>query len=814
LFNSFKHFYNISKYYKMSLIFLKNDTNSTFSTANDHMKPYDWANNFDTPLVLPVDSQVAYISSTMSRDKVINFTAPQDNLFVQVGPGQLNIPMPLPLTTAPGSTDTWSDVANRMTAFNGLGNSDFMFDGKTGGFTGVYDATTKKFSASLAQRLQPDVQEVWANRGDLQVSVWDGKNDTGMINENGIAGGVSATSAVAGGAGTKWDVGWKQFTLAAGGNGAGDALTYVDDRFSLMRSRTGIKRTCFDPVNPLELGGQVQFRGSMNTGAFGATPRSNSLPYICGLNSLQAINEANGAITGGFINNNTINGTSANYALTPNVVQVRFENGSMIVEIMETQNDYSIGQADLGQLQFGTWGRCEEDPTLPVNNYAPYGMRIIESIDIDTWLTSALNQPHNTGGQATQPYYNLFQADLVANDQNKITIIIRWTTPYTFQVLAGTGFDAREGIYKGTIIAGGNQYAPGTGYDNTYSILYDSKTGGTWGTNLTGDATKSLFIPRYFGDMGLNCYIDRRNLIQSRGNYDVIKCFPDDTTGTLLSSYDATLRGLPLGLNMQTPEIGAFDFLNVARLIPKTSTQILPAIPQITTTALDFNDGTTTASNTGMSDEIPTLVVGPLRQATSIAKFQNWWEKPIILADVVNTWKPINAQPAINIGVILGWIKSTDDGMVDMALNAPNDVSLYIQTGLEDVGESETYQSVHIQLTNLPITGKNGMTSGQTSTIAVIHNPVSSVGIGDLKIYNHYAPVKNWIDLNNFSEMTINYIRAYVSDDANRPATFLKDGSDILIMFRQKPAIDGGVSTQPISKFGLTPATGQTFRVR
>jgi hypothetical protein len=57
----------------MSLVFLKNDTTQNDFDANQHMKPYDWLNNFDTPLILPPDSQVAYISSTMERDKVVNF---------------------------------------------------------------------------------------------------------------------------------------------------------------------------------------------------------------------------------------------------------------------------------------------------------------------------------------------------------------------------------------------------------------------------------------------------------------------------------------------------------------------------------------------------------------------------------------------------------------------------------------------------------------------------------------------------------------------------------------------------------------------
>ena len=49
-----------------------------------------------------------------------------------------------------------------------------------------------------------------------------------------------------------------------------------------------------------------------------------------------------------------------------------------------------------------------------------------------------------------------------------------------------------------------------------------------------------------------------------------------------------------------------------------------------------------------------------------------------------------------------------------------------------------------------------------------------------------------------------------MSDDANQPARFLNGKSDVLVMFRQKPAADRGISTQPINKFGMLPGMGQT----
>lgn len=817
----------------MSLVFLKNDTNNPNVGANDHMKPYDWENNFSTPLVLPVDSQVAYISSTMMRDKVIDLTDPVGNFWMQIGTGQLSIPMPVNLNTSPGTTDSWANVADRLTAASAeLGNTDFMPDGTgglnpAGGFIASYNQSTKKLNCQLKQRLQPQIQEVYANVGDSigGVAAWTaagGKNEQGLVLQNGTQAGNGIAANIFGGNTTLWDVGWKRFELITGGVLNPDPVVYVDGKFSMIRTKTGIKRCVYDGLGD-ELGGKVQFKASVAPDAVGATPGCDSLPYVAGLNSLQAIRaaDANGEP---FVDTCTINGTSGTAALCPNVVQIRVQESKMYVEIMETMNDLRPNQA----LQYGVWGKCEreDDPAYATgNDYAPYDMRIVDEIDIPTWLTTPLTQPQNTGGQASQPYSNRWSAVAGLREQNEITFTIKWTTPYSFQIWAGTGFNDATGKYEGIAIAG-SSYAPGTPYDSTYSIIYDSLTGATYTGGIgTPDADKSLIIPRYFGDLGFVGWIDRRQSLRFRGNFDVIKCFPD-VVASPTQTYDLTLRGRILSgtdiptsgyFNMESESVAAapYGFPNSYRLIPFNTTQVFPAIPNLSTTALAFNDGTTTAANKGMSDEIPTCAIGQLTTAASVDAFQKWWRKPTDLGSVYNIFVPVNAAPDTNIGEVLGWLKPGDDGKVDWALVAPNDVELYAIAPVEEVSESEAYNSVHIQLTNLPINGRNGMTSSKTSTIAVIHNASTDAKVGaeERRIYNHYQNEKNWIDLNNVAEMTLNQLRVYISGDNNAPADFLakRSKSDVLIMFRQKPAMDGGVSTQPINKFGINTARGQTF---
>ena len=823
----------------MSLVFLKNDTNNPNLGANDHMKPYDWENNFSTPLVLPIDSQVAYISSTMQRDKVIDLQDPVGNFWMQIGTGQLSIPMPVNLNSSPGSTDTWSNVAARLTAASKeLGNTDFMPDGTgglnpAGGFVASYNQATKKLNCQLKQRLQPLVQGIYANMGDDagNNAAWIG---AGGISEQGLSveNGINAGNAIAANIlppavpATLWDVGWKRLELITGGVLNPDPVSYLTGNFSMLRTKTGLKRCVYEGGGSDELGGKVQFRGSVAPDAFGATAGCDSLPYIAGLNSLQAIKaaDANGEP---FIDTNTINGTTATAALCPNVVQIRVEASVMYVEIMETQNDFRGNQA----LQYGVWGKCESDdnPAYATgNDYAPYDMRIVDTINIPTWLTSPLTQPQNTGGQTSQPYTNRWSADPTLREQNEIVFTIKWTTPYSFQIWAGTGFNDSTGKYEGLAIVG-SSYAPGTPYDSTYTILYDSLTGGTYSGGIgTPDVGKSLIVPRYFGDLGFVGYIDRRNSVRMRGNFDVIKCFPD-VVASPVQTYDSTLRGRiltgtgnepsnPSGyFNMENESVAAPPniFPNSYRLIPFTTAQVFPVIANLSTTALAFNDGVTTPANKGMSDEIPTCAVGQLTTAASVDAFQKWWRKPTELSEVLNVFVPVNAAPDTNIGEVLGWIKAGDDGKLDWALVAANDVATYAIAPVEEVSESESYNSVHIQLTNLPINGRNGMTSSKTSTIAVIHNATSDAKVGaeERRIYNHYQSEKNWIDLNNVAEMTLNQLRVYISGDNNAPANFLavNSKSDVLIIFRQKPAADGGVSTQPINKFGINTARGQTF---
>ena len=785
----------------MSLVFLKN---ATTAGSDGHMKPYSWSNNFDTPLVLPPDSQVAYISSTMQKEKTIILEEGNDLLWFQIGNMQLNLPMPMYLTSPNGLAEDWSAVAARIKNNGYVGKTDFMYDGQTGGYGGVYNAVTDKLTISCTQRLQPTLQDVWANRGESLSAAWVGLNETNVITSTPASntnGNVVLKGFLAGAVPTAnlWNCGWGQIDLAAGGLNVGDPTEFEVSNYSLARSDTGIKRAVYEAnSNGDILGGALQFRGQNNAGAPASSATSQALPYICGLNSIQCIKAADATTPPGgfkFVDFTFINSGSPAFGtgFAPNVVQVRItDQQEIVVECMSNTEPQIFPGV---QIRNGAWGNC-----IDYGGGNEAGIKEMEKFSIADWLATALNQPQNTGAEASQPYN---ARGALATEQ--ITFSIQWTTPYTFQVWAGTGFSETTGRWEGTA-AGTTNYVIGTPYENTYTIIYDSQTGGTFTNGLVADVTKTMYVPEYFGDLGMCLYTDRRNRLNYRGNFDVIRCYKDTPTGKY-QTYDNMLRGID-GINWAgNPPSELYP--NCYHLLTYQVDNIFPAITPAELDTFSIPTAPSVAATKGYVDSLASCVSGILTQAGSVANYQRWYPQPEALGDVYATFAPILTKPDVDTGVVIGLIAPGSDGESDSASSLPNNFITLVYEPVAAVGETDQVQSVHIQLTNLPINGRNGMTSTKTGTIAVVHN-AKAILAGTTRIFENYQPEKNWIDLNNAAEMTINELRVFVSDDANQPARFLNGKSDVLVMFRQKPAADRGISTQPINKFGMLPGTGQT----
>ena len=167
----------------MSLVFLKNESNGV---GNDnHQLPYDWTNHFASSMVLPPNSQVAFVSATMQRKENVVISNPDDIIYQQIGIPALNKVMPIYLTEQ--ITDDWTSVVNELiyNINNWGGQANFMTDKLvspyTNGWAGAYSAITDKITLKCKQRLQPLDFGVQFNpmRDEATGITWGGINELG-----------------------------------------------------------------------------------------------------------------------------------------------------------------------------------------------------------------------------------------------------------------------------------------------------------------------------------------------------------------------------------------------------------------------------------------------------------------------------------------------------------------------------------------------------------------------------------------------------------------------------------------------------------
>jgi hypothetical protein len=315
-------------------------------------------------------------------------------------------------------------------------------------------------------------------------------------------------------------------------------------------------------------------------------------------------------------------------------------------------------------------------------------------------------------------------------------------------------------------------------------MMYDMATGDT---PAGAGASQIQYFPSWFGDMSLVFYCRTRLRTFAYGNFDLRDCYPALSTG-LFPSYEQSLSkpGAYGGLPITGSATRWFKTIPDFDLLPAGGT------PEI------FDP------TSGYQEKEISLVVGPLLTAATQAKYLTW--KPAFEA---YPRFPIGG-PTTELGAFMGLIKKGDDG----SFAFPEDVAgVYSSYGVEAasaVSEVDSNQSIHIQLTDLPIQSRNGVSSQQTADIAVVHNwGDGGTSIGGNLVYQHYTNEKNWIDLNNIGEMTLNRLRVYCSYDDNSPASLLIGKTDVMVMFRKKPFTDTSYPNQPIGQQRRTGADYQ-----
>ena len=725
----------------MSLVFLKNESNAV--GGDNHQKPYDWTNHFASSMVLPPNSQVAFVSATMQRKENVEISAPNNVLYQQIGISALNKVMPIYLTEAiePNWNSTILELIYNIN--NWGGQSDFMTDELTSpyvnGWSGAYSSLTDKITLKCKQRLQPSNFGVQFNpmRDPATGIGWSGINELGCNfrgSPNGITfwnagvpNSIPVNPAIATSIGSA-------NLINQGGEAIGTPDRYNDGSWSMWYSNTGIKRSLgalpfgggWNNPNPV-VGGSGVIGISLSPQAEDANARSEVPNCKFGVNSLQFIEgqEPAGAGLSGFVNNLDINSTPGGGGGSQS--NTRYVLGCSIrqqILTIEIQNSSEVVPNTGGLPALGALGNSNLAQTY--------------QIELNTW-----------GATTGQPD----PLEAAAQDR-KMFFRFRWTTPYCMCVEGSTNFNQNTNI-------------------GDWFMLYDMATGDIPGG--AGTATR-MFVPSWYGDMALCCYSQNRNRFNAYGNFDVRRGY----SGALGQFPDYELMMSKTGSYGGDPIVGsATRWFKIIK-----SVEMLPGqVPEVFSAA-------------GYAEKQIFLVGNALiNTPTSIDKFKKW--KPAYVVQPRFTL----GQPDTTLGVLMGMIAGGADGVFEVPPDVAGVYDEYGVIGIVGVSEDDIQQSIHIQLTDLPIQSRNGVSSQQVADIAVVHNwGDGGTSVGAKLVYQHYSNEKNWVDLNNIGEMTLNRLRVYCSYDNNQPAVGLIDKTDVLIMFRQKPSTDTSIPNQPIGR--------------
>ncbi len=709
-------------------------------------------------MVLPPNSQVAFISATMQRKENVEIGEPNNVIYQQIGIPALNKVMPIYLEDQVQSD--WTNVLSEMifNMNNWGGQADFMTDELVSpynrGWTGAYSTTTDLITIKQRQRLSPPDFGVQFNpmRAEATGFAWGGINELGVSfrqSPNLVVqynGGIPSELPVNLGVATS--CGRCNLDLF-NGQATGTPVQYNDQSWGMVYSNTGIKRSLGNVLagggwNPTGngVGGAGVYQVDCSVQADSAinppTATSSNVPNLCvGVQSIQFIQgqEAGTPGNSGFLSNldlnNSVGGAGGSQTNSRYTLGVRIDRQILYVEVQNAD----AGAADAGGLPaLGACGNSRHS--------------IVYQMDLNDW-----------SAQTAQP------PPAISNPLRKFQLRFRWTTPYCMAVEGSTNYDQDNDV--------GDWY-----------LLYDMATGDT---PAGAGAATITYIPSWYGDMALCMYNRNRCRQEAYGNFDVRRCY----SGAL---------GLFPGYEEMMSKPGSYS----GDPIVGSATRWFKTIKQADLPAAGVPE---TFDAAGFAQKEIYLVCNPLIDTPiSIDKFKKW--KPAYLVEPRFTLN----QPNTNIGVLMGLVNSGDDGAVEIPPDAAGDFSAYGIIGIAGVSEDDIKQSIHIQLTDLPIQSRNGVSSQQVADIAVVHNyGDGGTSVGGKLVYQHYTNEKNFIDLNNIGEITLNRLRVYCSYDNNEPAVGLIDKTDVLIMFRQKPSTDTSIPNQVIS--GMSIDTGNITRV-
>ena len=730
----------------MSLVFLKNSTNASDGNNDGHLKPYDWTNYFASTMILPPNAQVAFVSATMSRKKNVVIEEPNNVLYLQYGIPSLNRTMPIYLEqqTQEDYDSIMSELTFNLNKYSG--QSDFMTDELiptyTRGWSAKYSSVTDKITIKQAQRLQPTNFGVKFNNGRDIVpggAAWGGIDSLGLTQR-------TAPNGVA------------FYNMGV------PPLPPVN-----VAVETSVGSSYLVPQNGLPIGTPVRFgtgtwsmwysetgiKRSMGTapgGGYGAGVGGSAII------SIDLTPQADGATATSEVPNQFlgvqslqfIKGQEPNEPGSAGFIQHLDINATVGgAGGSQSNSRYTLGvrtdrQNLYVEIQNALSGDANVGGLPALGSCGNSRHSIVYQVPLPTWA-AVTGQPAATSAAAFD---------------RKLQFRFRWTSPYCMCVEGSTNYNQDTNA-------------------GDWFMLYDMKTGDT---PAGAGAATVMYIPSWYGDMATVGYNMTRVRTKVYGNFDVIKCYNLDPTG-LFPNYD---------LMMSKPGFYGGDAIvgSATRWLKTIVAADLPAAALVPPEDFDAN---------GFAEKEIKFVGAPLTQTNSLTEFEKW--KPPY-APKESLWSL--GQPQTTLGVLMGLIASNVDGLIPVPPDVAGVYSSYGIIGTLAVSEEDIKQSIHIQLTDLPIQSRNGVSSQQTADIAVVHNyGDGGTSVGGKLVYQHYTNEKNWIDLNNIGEMSLNRLRVYCSYDDNKPAVNLIDKTDILIMFRQKPRSDTSIPNQVITPVGV-----------
>ncbi len=282
----------------------------------------------------------------------------------------------------------------------------------------------------------------------------------------------------------------------------------------------------------------------------------------------------------------------------------------------------------------------------------------------------------------------------------------------------------------------------------------------------------SFYIPSYFGDMGLISYhVADNHSHYTKGYYDVRRSY------RYLERLQAGLKSADRYTSLDAYTSFFKPNLWNESLLQKNDSGV--TTPKLLSVIPELFEG-----DRSMPIKDIQFLVNTIRDIPSTE----------LIRDVQMGKRFVVGEPKhLDIGLLLGWTQSLSKQSVIQMTDTDGD-GQYEFIGPYDITINDNAFTNHVQITNLPIQSQNGVVSSQNKTVYVFSalDINNILDINDERVYSHSSPQLLWIDLNNLEDLTLNKLDLHITNDENISQKLLQGSTNVVLMFRQKPAHGAG----------------------